>query len=155
MSGAKEEEGTGAAPYGQCHRAGYRPHRDRGPSNQDKVEVERAMDVIDIIAFFLYKGKMGYYIHYVPGRIRIQTPFLHNNPRNVAEFETYIKGVKGIISIKYSIVAGSATILFNEKIINCEQIIGILERRGYFSLSKAETSDQVIKKATEKILEKL
>jgi len=117
--------------------------------------VEQAMDIIDIIAFFAYKGKMGYYIHYVPGRIRIQTPFLHNNPRKAVEFETYIKGIKGIISVKSSIVAGSATMLFDEKVINCEQIIGILEKRGYFLLSKAETSDQVIKKATEKILEKL
>jgi copper chaperone CopZ len=99
--------------------------------------------------------KVGYYIHYVPGRIRIQTPFLHNNPRNAEEFEAYIKGIKGIISVKSSLVAGSAIMLFDEKIINCEQLIGILERHGYFLLSKAETSDQVIKRATEKFLEKL
>jgi copper chaperone CopZ len=98
---------------------------------------------------------MEYYIHYVPGRIRIQTPFIHNNSRNAEEFETYIKGINGIISVKSSIVTGSATMLFDEKIIHCEQIIGILEKRGYFLLSKAETNDQVIRKATEKVLEKL
>ncbi len=98
---------------------------------------------------------MEYYIHYVTGRIRIQTPFIHNNLRNAEEFEAYIKGIKGIISVKSSIVTGSAIMLFDEKIIHCEQIIGILEKNGYFLLSKAETSDQVIKRATEKILEKL
>jgi len=112
------------------------------------------MNIIDIIALFI-GVKMGYYIHYVPGRMRIQTPFLHHNPRNAEEFETYIKGIKGIISVTSSIVTGSATMLFDEKIIHCEQIIGILEKRDYFLLSKAETSDQVIKRATEKVLEKL
>jgi len=112
------------------------------------------MNIIDIIALFI-GVKMGYYIHYVPGRMRIQTPFLHHNSRNAEEFETYIKGIKGIISVTSSIVTGSATMLFDEKIIHCEQIIGILEKRDYFLLSKAETSDQVIKRATEKVLEKL
>jgi len=98
---------------------------------------------------------MGYYIHYVPGRMRIQTPFIHNNARNAEVLEAYIKGIEGITSVKTSIVTGSVIMLFDEKIIHCEQIIGILEKRGYFLLSKAETSDQVIKKATEKVLEKL
>jgi len=98
---------------------------------------------------------MEYYIHYVPGRVRIQTPFIFKNPHNAEAFETYIRGINGIISVRTSIVTGSAKILFDETLIHCEQIIGILEKRGYFLLSKALTNDQVIKKATEKILEKL
>ncbi len=34
---------------------------------------------------------IDYYYNYVPGRIRIETPFLHNNPQHVATFESTIK----------------------------------------------------------------
>jgi hypothetical protein len=33
---------------------------------------------------------MDYYYHYVPGRLRIQTPFVHDNPQNAATLETKI-----------------------------------------------------------------
>ena len=95
---------------------------------------------------------MEYYIHYVTGRIRIQTPKLHENPRNAGQFERIMKGIKGITTVETHTVTGSAIIHFDEKKINCEQIIGILEKEAYFSLSHAETCDEVIEKATEKVL---
>ena len=49
-------------------------------------------------------------------------------------------------------MTGSLILHFDEKMINCEQRIGMLEKQGYFQLSDAETSDEVIEKATEKVL---
>jgi hypothetical protein len=95
---------------------------------------------------------MEYYIHYVPGRIRIQTPLLRANLERASQFERFMKGIAGIVSVETHSVTGSAILHFDEKRINCEQIIGILEQSGYFKLSQAETSDQVIEKATEKVL---
>jgi len=96
---------------------------------------------------------MQYYIHYTPGRLRIQTPAIHEKPAGARSFEAFVKGFDGITSIETRVVTGSATILFEEKKINCEQIIGILEKHGYFCLSKAETSDEFIEKTTKKVLE--
>jgi copper chaperone CopZ len=98
-------------------------------------------------------GVMKYYIHYVPGRIRIQTPELYENAGNAQQFESFIKGIQGILSVETNTVTGSATIHFDEEKINCEQIIGILEINAHFSLALAETSDEVIEKTTEKVLE--
>jgi len=95
---------------------------------------------------------MEYYIHYVPGRIRIETPVIRENPEKADEFLKFIKGIEGIKEVEIHTVTGSALLLFDEKTINCEQVIGILEKHGYFCLSKAETSDQYIEKVTEKIL---
>jgi len=95
---------------------------------------------------------MEYYIHYVPGRIRIQTPYLHENAGNAEQFERFVKGIEGVTAVETHTVTGSAIIHFDEKRINCEQVIGILEKNAYFSLAHAETSDEVIEHATEKVL---
>jgi hypothetical protein len=95
---------------------------------------------------------MEYYIHYVPGRIRIQTPKLHENTVNAQQFEEIMKKIGGITAVETHTVTGSAIIHFDDKRINCEQIIGILETNAYFSLAHAETCDEVIEKATEKVL---
>ncbi len=97
--------------------------------------------------------EMEYYIHYVPGRIRIETPVIRENPEKAEQFQTFIKGIEGITAVETHTVTGSAVLHFDEKKINCEQVIGILEKYGYFCLAKAETCDQYIEKATEKALE--
>ncbi len=96
---------------------------------------------------------MKYYIHYVPGRIRIQTPIIHDNSQKAVEFEAVIKKVKGISDVDIHTTTGSAVIHFDEREINCEQIIGVLEKNNYFSLSEAETVDNLIEKITKKAYE--
>jgi len=96
---------------------------------------------------------MDYYYNYVPGRLRIQTPFIHDNPQNAATFEKSVQGLEGITSIETNPVTGSALIHFDENKIKHEQIVALLEKQGYFILAKAKTSDEVIKQATEKVLD--
>ncbi len=96
---------------------------------------------------------MKYYIHYVSGRIRIQSPVLNDNIAKAKEFEAFIKGLNGISAIEIHAATGSAIIHFDEKRINCEQVIGILEKNGYFRLADAETCDERIEKTSERILE--
>lgn len=98
---------------------------------------------------------MGYYYHYVPGRLRIQTPFIHGNPQNGTTFVKTVLALEGITSVKTNPVIGSALIHFDENKIKYKQIIGFLEKKGYFIFAKARTSDQVIKHAAEKVLEHL
>lgn len=95
---------------------------------------------------------MGYYIHYVPGRLRIRTPILYNNPKKAGEFTNNLRSINGMVTIKINPVTGSALLLYDEKIINCEQLIGILEKYGYFDLAKSTTSDELIEHISEKVL---
>ncbi len=95
---------------------------------------------------------MDYYYHYVHGRIRIQTPFIHSNPQNAATFGNTIQKLEGITSVETNAVIGSALIHFDENKIKHEQIISFLEKQSYFILSKAKTCDEVIEKTAEKIL---
>jgi hypothetical protein len=96
---------------------------------------------------------MEYYIHYVPGRMRIQTPTIHENSAKAQEFECFMRGIAGMTAVETHIVTGSAIIHFDEKKLNCEQVIGILEKHGYFCLCHAKTCDEVMEKTTEKVLE--
>src|SRR5208283_3487330 len=95
---------------------------------------------------------MEYYIHQVPGRLRIQTPVLHNNPQKTDEFTKNIKNISGILSLKINPLTGSALLLYDEKKINCEQLIGLLEKNGYFNLAKSTTSDELVEHVSEKVL---
>ena len=96
---------------------------------------------------------MDYYYHYVSGRLRIHTPFIHGNTENAATFEKTIHGLEGITSVETNPVTGSALIHFDENKIKLVQIIGFLEKQGYFIWSKAKTSDEIIEQAVEKVLD--
>jgi len=96
---------------------------------------------------------MKYYIHSVPGRLRIQSPVLHDNPVKKQEFESFMKCINGVSAVEVHTITGSAIIQFDEKKIDCELIIGILEKRNYFRLSEAETCDELVEKAAERVLE--
>jgi len=95
---------------------------------------------------------MTYYIHHLPGRIRIETPFIHGNPSHAQQFEAELKAIGGILSVQTDPVTGSAIIHYDEGKIRYEQVISFLEQRGYFKLSEAQTNDQYIEKAAEKVL---
>jgi hypothetical protein len=69
------------------------------------------------------------------------------------ELEAVMKGIKGISDVEIHTITGSAVIHFNEREINCEQIIGVLEKHNYFFLSEAETVDHLIEKITNKACE--
>jgi copper chaperone CopZ len=131
--------------------------------DENKIKNEQIISFLEKRGYFIMsKAKtsdevkarsMDYYYNYVPGRIRIQTPFIHGNPQNAATFDNTIKSLEGITSVETNVVTGSALIQFDENKIKHEQIISFLEKQGYFIMSKAKTSDEVIEKAAEKVLE--
>jgi hypothetical protein len=96
---------------------------------------------------------MRYYFHCVPGRIRIETPVLHENPGVAEQFKKFMQTIPGIKSVETDIVTGSGILHFDEKLIHRNQIVEILEKHHYFRMDQAETLDQEIEKAAEKVLE--
>jgi copper chaperone CopZ len=95
---------------------------------------------------------MRYYLHYVPGRIRIETPVIHENPPAAAQLETFMKTVPGIKSVETEIITGSAVMYFDEKVLTKDRLITILEKHDYFRRDQAETLDQEIEEGAEKVI---
>ncbi|MBF0556540.1 MAG: hypothetical protein HQK96_18635 [Nitrospirae bacterium] len=92
---------------------------------------------------------MTYYISATPGRLRIQSPRLHNNREEIKGFEKFIASVSGIEKVETNYYTGSALMHYNEKKMNCEKLIGILESNGYFDLMKAITSGDAVEEGAE------
>lgn len=90
---------------------------------------------------------MSYYIHNVPGRLRIKSPVIKNN-RNVAdELKKTLSMLYGISTVDINLTTGSLLINYNSKSVKHTDIVDILQRKGYFDASKAQTNDEYLHRA--------
>ena len=96
---------------------------------------------------------MEYYVHHVPGRLRIQTPFIHHNEDNAHTLCEYIQGITGVKSLESHVLTGSVTINYDPKCVTCEKILCMLEKKGWFNLIHAKTNDELVKEESEKAIE--
>lgn len=95
---------------------------------------------------------MTYYINSTPGRLRIQSPRLHDNHEEIKKFEKFIATVDGINKVETNFFTGSALMHYDEGKTSCEKLIGILESNGYFDLMKAITSDELVEEGAEEVI---
>jgi copper chaperone CopZ len=93
---------------------------------------------------------MSYYIHGVPGRLRVKSPHLKSNQHVASEVERLIGEVHGVDAIDVNLRTGSLLVNYDPKRAKQDDIVGLLAGKGYFDLSKAVTNDQYIKNAASK-----
>ncbi len=93
---------------------------------------------------------MSYYIHNVPGRLRIKSPSIKKNENVANELKMALSTMKGIATVDINLTTGSLLVNYNPKMANHKDIIGILQRKGYFDTTKAATNDQYIHSAAAK-----
>ncbi len=84
---------------------------------------------------------MSYYVHNVPGRLRIKTPVVKGDPNTAEDIQRLFKDVIGVDSTAVRTLTGSVIINYNAKTTDSKTIIDILERRGYFDTSKVRTQE--------------
>lgn len=90
---------------------------------------------------------MSYYIHNVPGRLRIKTPLIKKNQSIAEDVQNLLRPLIGISSTSVNLTTGSIVINYDHKIITSKEIVNTLNYAGYFDLSKAITNDEYIKTA--------
>lgn len=93
---------------------------------------------------------MNYYIHNVPGRLRVKSPLLKRNENSAYALRKFLGTVNGIATIDISLITGSLLVNYNPRLIRHNDILVLLEDRGYLDISKALNNDQYIKKAASK-----
>ena len=96
-----------------------------------------------------------FYIHNVPGRVRIKSDGLKRNPDSFDEIRKALSTIVGIGTVDFNLTTGSILVHYNPKITNSEEITGLLENRGFFDYSKAVTNDEYLKKKISKVVETL
>jgi len=93
---------------------------------------------------------MSYYMHNVPGRLRIKSPVIKNNKTVADELKKGLSTLYGVATVDINLITGSLLINYNSKFVKYTEIVGILQRKGYFDPSKALTNDEYIHKAASK-----
>lgn len=90
---------------------------------------------------------MSYYIHNVPGRLRIKTPLIKKNQSIAEDVQNLLRPLIGISSTSVNLITGSIVVNYDHKVITSKEIVNTLNYAGYFDLSKAITNDEYIKTA--------
>ena len=93
---------------------------------------------------------MSYYLHNVPGRLRVKSPLLRRNSPAADEVRKALSLIPGVATVDFNPTTGSLLINYNHRSTNPDDIIGLLERKGYFDRAKASTNEGYINTAAEK-----
>lgn len=83
---------------------------------------------------------MSYYIHTVPGRLRIKTPSIKGDPVKARELEGIAGRIPGVCSATANPITGSVVVTYDEGGVSSGRIIEIFNRKGHFDSSKAVPS---------------
>lgn len=87
---------------------------------------------------------MSYYMHNVPGRLRIKTPFIKGREKSAQHVAVFLRQIRGVFSISTNTVTGSVVINYDQNRITVGDLLKILQTRGIFDPSKAVTNEQYI-----------
>ena len=93
----------------------------------------------------------GYYMHSVRGRLRVKSPAIKNRPSKAEEVKELLASVEGVSAAITNTVTGSIVVLYDHEIADPSGILSVLEKNGYFDLSKAMTNDDYIKHGVSKL----
>jgi copper chaperone CopZ len=90
---------------------------------------------------------MSYYFHHVQGRLRVKSPFIKRNSSAAQDIKRLLGQIQGIEKAEINTVTGSAVIHYEPKAVSSQEILEVLQKAGYFDLSKAVTNDQHVYEA--------
>jgi copper chaperone CopZ len=91
---------------------------------------------------------MSYYLHHVPGRLRVKSPLVRKNQEVAEEVENLLTLTPGVHSVKSNLTTGSILINYRPEKLDREDIIDLLSEKGYFDKSKAITNDEYFQEVT-------
>ena len=94
---------------------------------------------------------MNYYIHDIPGRLRIESPVLKNNEANARSFEAFVRNIPGVTSVEMKVDIGSAIMHYDRSRMDHTKLIELLDKSGYFDHLRAKTLDDRIKEGVEEV----
>ena len=93
---------------------------------------------------------MNYYLHNVPGRLRVKTPMVKRSRPSARYVEGLMKQLRGINSTVVNTTTGSVVVLYDQETISSGVILNTLENEGLFDSSKAGSCDEYINEAASK-----
>jgi copper chaperone CopZ len=90
---------------------------------------------------------MTYYLHNVPGRLRVKIPSVKGQPEKAQSVQTLLKDMEGIESISPNTVTGSVVVKYDSAVLHSDQILSILKKNDLFDEARAVTMDRAVAEA--------
>jgi hypothetical protein len=78
---------------------------------------------------------MSFYLHEVPGRLRIKTPDLKRNPGKARILQRRLNALAGVVSASVNAVTGSLLVHYDPEIVRSEAILSYASRELGVQLS--------------------
>ncbi|HTY24826.1 MAG TPA: hypothetical protein VMC85_16975 [Desulfomonilaceae bacterium] len=80
---------------------------------------------------------MGYYLHEIPGRMRIKIPALRRNSDEAVEIQGLLEDLNGITSTFVNTITGSIVVRYDPEIVTSGAILDFFAREGYIDVGEA------------------
>lgn len=94
---------------------------------------------------------MSYYLHNVPGRLRIKTPVAKGSHQQAKAIQRVLQSIQGVRETTINTLTGSVMIHYDPKVVSSEEILKALNHQDYFDSSQAITHDQYVQNMIAKI----
>ena len=94
---------------------------------------------------------MKYYMHSVPGRLRIKIPAIKGHPEKAETVLALLKDLDGILSIRANTVTGSIVIRYEPGRSLREQITSLLTESGLFDKTRTFGLEHAVYESSSKV----
>jgi hypothetical protein len=93
---------------------------------------------------------MNYYVHNVPGRLRVKIPKIKSNEEKCRKVERLFGNFDGINNVAVNDITGSVVINYDSQVTRPEEILEIFEANNYLDKSHLTTNDKYLQTAASK-----
>lgn len=93
---------------------------------------------------------MGYYVHKVPGRLRVTAPLVKGRQNLARGAQELLSPINGISSTTINTITGSIVVNYDSKVVSHEEILYMLQQAGYFDLKGLENHQDMLDTAASK-----
>lgn len=93
---------------------------------------------------------MSYYVHSVPGRLRVKSPVVKEDPGSAEDIQRLLQKVAGVDSTAVRPLTGSVIINYDTRAVDSGTILDVLKHRGYLDASKIEGREDYLEAAAAK-----
>jgi predicted sugar kinase len=96
---------------------------------------------------------MEYYVHHVPGRLRVCIPEIRRNTARAAEVNRLLE-IYGVDHVKVNHLTGSVVVRFDPALTDADELLALLKAQDLFDAEQAITCDEKIQRASNKAASK-
>ena len=97
---------------------------------------------------------MKYYVHHIPGRLRVRIPSLKKDPRKIEDIKAILQ-INGIQKTRVNPLTGSVVINYDPDILTSRYLLDVLKTSGYFREDQIFTLDTQIEMASNRAAKKV